>query len=213
MLQEHGLPATFYVSPEDREFAKPDLLTAQEVRDLGHDFEIGAHTLTHPRLPVISNEEAEKEIVGSKVALEQITGGTVSSFCYPYGSYTDVHVRLVRDAGYRYARTVARYEFRLDNPYEAGTSVQAYSHRLDPWRIAYFARFRPLKTLRYLEWDVLARDMFDRVMNRGGIYHLWGHSWEIDEHNDWERLADVFRYISAKPKVKYVTNGELGAHS
>ena len=91
--------------------------------------------------------------------------------------------------------------------------VQAYSHRLDPWRIAYFARFRPLKTLRYLEWDVLARDMFDRVMNRGGIYHLWGHSWEIDEHNDWERLADVFRYISAKPKVKYVTNGELGAHS
>jgi peptidoglycan/xylan/chitin deacetylase (PgdA/CDA1 family) len=212
MLSEHGLEATFYVSPENHEFAKRDLLTAQEVRDLSHDFEVGAHTLTHPRLPVIPEDRAREEIVESKVMLERITGGVVSSFCYPYGSYTDMHVKLVKDAGYKYARTVARYEFGLAKPYEAGTSVQAYSHRLDAWRIAYFARFRPIKILRYRDWDALARDMFDHVMHRGGIYHLWGHSWEIDEHGDWERLERVFRYISARPKVSYVANGELEAY-
>ena len=213
MLKEHGLPATFYVSPEDHEFAKRDLLTAQEVRDLGHDFEIGAHTLTHRRLPVISNEEAEKEIVESKAVLEQVTGKEIKVFCYPGGAYTKLHVQLVKDAGYRYARTTARYAFTVDDPYEAGTSLHVYNHRFDAWQTARFAKFRPRKVLRYLEWDALAKAMFDQVIKEGGVYHLWGHSWEIDEHNDWERLGDVFRYISANPKVKYVTNGELEAHS
>ena len=213
MLQEYGLAGTFYVSPENHEFARRDLLTAAEVRDLSCDFEIGAHTVTHPRLPVVPEDRAWREIAGSKMTLEQITGRVISSFCYPYGAYTNAHVRLVKDAGYTYARTVARYQFGLANPYEAGTSVQAYSHRLDPWRIAYFARFRPVKVLRYLDWDALARDMFDRVLRRGGIYHLWGHSWEIDEHDDWGRLAQVLRHIGGRPGVRYVANGELTAHS
>jgi peptidoglycan-N-acetylglucosamine deacetylase len=213
MLREYGLAGTFYVSPENHEFARRDLLTAPEVRDLSRDFEIGAHTITHPRLPEVPEDQAGKEIAESRVVLERITGQVVSSFCYPYGSYTDAHVQLVKGAGYTYARTVARYQFGLANPYQAGTSVQAYSHRLDPWRIACFARFRPIKVLRYLTWDALARDMFDRVLRRGGIYHLWGHSWEIDEHDDWGRLAQVFRYISARPGVSYVANGELQAYS
>ena len=29
--------------------------------------------------------------------------------------------------------------------------------------------------------------MFDRVIKEGGVYHIWGHGWEIDDHNDWER--------------------------
>jgi hypothetical protein len=51
--------------------------------------------------------------------------------------------------------------------------------------------------------------MFDRVAGMGGVFHIWGHSWEIDQHNDWERLEGLFSYLSARPGVKYVTNGEL----
>ena len=91
--------------------------------------------------------------------------------------------------------------------------MHVYNHRFDLWQTARFAKFRPIKVLRYLEWDALARAMFDQVIKEGGVYHLWGHSWEIDDHNDWERLENVFRYISANPKVKYVTNGELEAYS
>ncbi len=121
MLKEHGLEATFYVAPENQEFARQDLLTPQEIRGLSRDFEIGAHSITHRRLPTISEHEAEKEIVESKVVLEQITGKEVKTFCYPGGAYTQLHVQLVKDAGYRYARTVARYAFAVDDPYEAGT--------------------------------------------------------------------------------------------
>ena len=213
MLKEHGLRATFYVAPENQEFAKQNLLTLPEIKDISHDFEIGAHSMTHRRLPTISEQEAEREIIESKAVLEQVTGKEIKVFCYPGGAYTKLHVQLVKDAGYRYARTVSRYEFTVDDPYQAGTSLHVYNHRFDLWQTARFAKFRPIRVLRCLEWDALAQAMFDHVIKEGGIYHIWGHSWEIDEHNDWERLENVFRYISAHPKVNYVTNGELEAYS
>jgi peptidoglycan-N-acetylglucosamine deacetylase len=214
MLKEHGLKGTFYISPRNHEFAREDLLTPQEIKNMSRDFEIGAHTLTHPRLPMISAPQAEEEIFNSKALLEKIIGKEIEAFCYPYGSYAKEHVQLVKKAGYRYARTVARYKFELDNPYEAGTSVHAYSHGLfDLWRVSYFAKFRPAKVLQYAEWDALACAIFDRVVREGGVYHLWGHSWEIDKSEHWDRLERVFRYISTHPQVEYVTNGELGAYA
>ncbi len=217
MLNRHGLKATFYVAPENQELAQQDLLSVPEIRNLSQDFEIGAHSMTHRRLPAIPEREAAREINESKAVLEQVTGKEVDAFCYPGGAYTKVHTQLVREAGFRYARTVARYIFSVDDPYAAGTSVHAYHHNqrigLDLWRTACFAKFRPIKLLHCLDWDCLAKAMFDKVLKEGGIYHIWGHSWEIDENDDWERLEDVFRYISANPEVSYVTNGELAACS
>jgi peptidoglycan/xylan/chitin deacetylase (PgdA/CDA1 family) len=213
MLKEHGLRATFYLAPENQEFGKQDLLSLPEIRDLSQDFEIGAHSMTHRRLPAITEQEAAREITESKAVLERVTGQEIETFCYPGGAYTKLHVQLVKDAGFRYARTVARYAFTVGDPYEAGTSLHVYNHRFDLWQTARFAKFRPRKVLRCLEWDALAAAMFDQVVKEGGIYHIWGHSWEIDEHDDWERLENVFRYISVNPKVSYVTNGELEAYS
>jgi peptidoglycan/xylan/chitin deacetylase (PgdA/CDA1 family) len=209
MLKEYGLKATFYVSPMNREFAEHDLLTQQQIRDISENFEIGAHTVTHPRLPAISQMQAKEEIVRSKIILEEVTGKTVSTFCYPGGAYTAAHAQFVKDAGYNYARTVARHSFKVDKPHEAATSLHAYNHWSDVWKIARFARLQPVRFLRYLEWGTLARAMFDRAVEEGGVYHIWGHSWEIDRHNDWERLEGVFRYISGRPGVRYVTNSEL----
>ena len=69
MLKEHGLSATFYVAPENREFARQDLLTSSQIRDLSRDFEIGAHSMTHRRFPTLTQQESEKEIIESKAVL------------------------------------------------------------------------------------------------------------------------------------------------
>lgn len=213
MLREYGLQATFYISPQNEEFVHDELLTEQEIRGIGHDFEIGAHTVTHRSLPTISQEEAEGEIVQSKEILEQITGKTVNTFCYPRGAYRESDVHLVEAAGYRYARTVARYTFGVDNPYKAGTSLHIHNHRstVELLRTARFTKFRPAAAWRCLEWGVLGRAMFEYVLEQGGVFHIWGHSWEIDRSNDWGRLDDFFRYISGHPEVTYAPNGELKA--
>jgi peptidoglycan/xylan/chitin deacetylase (PgdA/CDA1 family) len=210
MLQQYGLKATFYVSPRNREWAQGDLLTQGEINEIGKDFEIGSHTVTHPRLPTISQSQAREEIVGSKSMLEDITGQAILSFCYPGGAYTSAHPHLVREAGYQFARTVVRYASSIEEPYEAPTSLHAHNHwGSDIWKIAELAKFKPIAIARYREWDSLGRAMFDRIARAGGVFHIWGHSWEIDQHNGWERLEGMFRYLSARPGVKYVTNGEL----
>ena len=64
----------------------------------------------------------------SKAVLEEVVGKEITVFCYPGGAYTKLHVQQVKDAGFRYARTVDRYKFDVDDPYEAGTSVHVYDH-------------------------------------------------------------------------------------
>jgi peptidoglycan/xylan/chitin deacetylase (PgdA/CDA1 family) len=81
------------------------LLSGQEIADLaaGGLVEVGAHTVTHPVLSTLSEEEQRKEIRDSKSALENILGRGVGSFSYPFGllhDYSADTVSIVKDAGF-----------------------------------------------------------------------------------------------------------------
>jgi hypothetical protein len=44
----------------------------------------------------------------------------------------------------------------------------------------------------------------------GGVFHLWGHSWEIEEKGQWENLEAVLKTMSSwREKWQGVTNSEL----
>lgn len=65
--------------------------------------DFGAHTRSHPALNRLPLEEQREEIASGKRMLEAVTGGSVMSFAYPYGSPWDVTaatVRLAREAGF-----------------------------------------------------------------------------------------------------------------
>ena len=81
LLKKYQLAGTFYVSPFDREFMLEQRLDVEQIRLLSKDFEIGAHTMTHPLLTTIPDEEAATEIRESKTYLEAIIGKPVTSFC------------------------------------------------------------------------------------------------------------------------------------
>ena len=44
LLKKHGIRATFYIAPANRE--RKDRLQPNQIRDLSRDFEIGAHTFS-----------------------------------------------------------------------------------------------------------------------------------------------------------------------
>lgn len=213
LLKRYNIPGTFYVAPKNREFPENELLTEQEIRELGRDFEIGAHTFTHPVLTRVTDQEAEAEIRKSKIYLEKLLGKNVDAFCYPRGAYSAQHIEMLRQAGFTYARTVRRHRLGMDKVLlEAETTLHAYDHWLDVWKIAKFADFNPFRFLQYFRhWDKLAMDMFDYTLKNGGAFHVWGHSWEIDKNNDWERLETVLRYISGRKEARYLNNSEIAA--
>jgi glycosyltransferase involved in cell wall biosynthesis/peptidoglycan/xylan/chitin deacetylase (PgdA/CDA1 family) len=87
-----------------------------ELRALSHEetsllagidgMEVGAHTLTHPRLSALDPMRQREEVAGSRHLLERITGRPVESFAYPHGTrddYTSETVAIVADCGFRRA--------------------------------------------------------------------------------------------------------------
>jgi peptidoglycan/xylan/chitin deacetylase (PgdA/CDA1 family) len=65
--------------------------------------EIGAHTVTHPKLSAFSRARQEFEITRSKADLEERIGRPVASFAYPYASAAHINqlsVELMQQAGF-----------------------------------------------------------------------------------------------------------------
>jgi peptidoglycan/xylan/chitin deacetylase (PgdA/CDA1 family) len=75
-----------------------DQKQVMEWLSLGH--EIGAHTLTHPRLTQIPLSRAQEEIHSSKKKLEDLFGVPVRHFAYPYGDRNQEIAAIVQQAGF-----------------------------------------------------------------------------------------------------------------
>ena len=82
-------------------------LTWEQARELeAAGVEVASHTLTHPILTQVGDEQLEREMCESKSRLEAELGHAVELFCYPNGD-NDGRTRLAaRRAGYRAAVTV-----------------------------------------------------------------------------------------------------------
>lgn len=80
--------------------------------------EFGAHTRHHANLPEFSQKAIVDEIRGSKIDLENHLKKPVSWFAYPYGSYSDFIMRIVKNAGFKgAASTVYGAVQSKDNAY------------------------------------------------------------------------------------------------
>ena len=209
-LAEHGFAGTFYVAPRSAEIPPGRRLSPAALQDLAGRFEIGSHTLTHPRLTRLPRPAAAREISQGKAAVQDIIGREVTSFCYPYGAYRDEHVAAVRAAGFRVARTIRRFcTGPPADPLQLATTTHAARYLADGWPVVRACPTLAAGWAAWRDWDVLSRQLFQQARARGGVYHLWGHSWEIEAHRDWGRLRALLRYIAAHDGVTFVTNGEL----
>jgi len=115
ILKMYNFPATVFVVAgklgETLEHDEPNeasrLMQADElVRLSDAGIEIGAHTLTHPRLAKLKHEEQRREIVESVDKLAGILGKKIKGFAYPYGSILDYDVwskECVAESGCTYA--------------------------------------------------------------------------------------------------------------
>jgi peptidoglycan-N-acetylglucosamine deacetylase len=210
LLDTYGLKGTFYVAPCNVELLRRVRLPNRDLRALAADFEIGGHTLSHVNLTKTPDLEAAREIEEGKDKLEQTIGSTIRSFCYPYGAYEKRHESMVQSAGFSYARTIRRYATgAVTCPMEARTTLHACRHLCDWPAMLRLANGSVREANEFFwNWDVLAMALFDKVLSAGGVYHLWGHSWEIERNRDWDRLERVLGYIGGRRGVQYVTNSD-----
>lgn len=92
-------------SPGEDRSAWP--MTADQLRQLasGGLVDIGAHSVSHPRLTKLSRAEKQFEIAQSCLDCEHILGNRPTSFSFPNGDYDEECTDLVREAGFTVACT------------------------------------------------------------------------------------------------------------
>lgn len=67
---------------------------------------IGSHTSTHPVLTELGPEDARRELVESRVYLQELLGKSIDLFSFPYGEHNAELIALCREAGYRRVFTI-----------------------------------------------------------------------------------------------------------
>jgi peptidoglycan-N-acetylglucosamine deacetylase len=214
MLGGFNIRATFYIPIKNPE---RNLMENSEIRSIAEHFEIGGHTYNHTPLNKITKKMMEREVVDGKDSMEQLLGKQIISFCYPRGKFNDMAINVVKNAGFVGARTCMYFlnDFP-ENSYLWGVSTHAHHHSMViQARHALLERnFRGL--LNYfkiqkgtLDWVDQFKLVVDYVERYGGIAHLYLHSWEIDQNNEWGKLEGLLCYLAFKKDLKRATNGEL----
>jgi len=101
--------------------------------------EIGSHTLTHPILSTLTDEESWYELCESRRQIEEALSKTVRCFCFPNGKsgdYRPSQVQQIADAGYlcsvvAESGLVGNREDRYQLPRIGGRSEILFRQRID----------------------------------------------------------------------------------
>jgi peptidoglycan/xylan/chitin deacetylase (PgdA/CDA1 family) len=125
ILKKYNFKATIYLVPtqssnhweKDNTSELSNLLNKSQIKEMQSSnlIEFGSHTLSHVNLCTIPYEQLEKELIDSKLEVENIIKQECEAFAYPYGKFDDKIVEVAKKAGYTTATVVKRGLFEKEN--------------------------------------------------------------------------------------------------
>lgn len=164
-----------------------------EVKSLYAGHEVAAHTLTHPRLCKLDDEEVIRQVEQDRLELSRLVGYEVCGLAYPGGgvNHDDRVVELIqKNTKVKYARTIENtYNFELQND---------------------LYRFKP--TIYHMEFDKmfeLGETFLKMKPERPQLYYIWGHSYEFDIANTWDKFEAFCEMMSGRDDIFYGTNKQV----
>jgi len=167
------------------------------------------------------DEYCKEEILKGKQYLEDIIGKEITAFCFPRGKFKHKHIQMVKECGFLFGRTIGYLSINKILDKKIGllnTTLQLVQNRRVPTYI--FSAIKRcdwegmghiIKNIGIIDrWEDFAIFLLREVIEKGGVFHLWGHSWEIEELGLWENLDKFMREISLlQSKLVFCTNSEL----
>jgi len=212
LIEKYNLKATFYIplsNPEN------PVMGTNLIKEISACQEIGGHTLHHSYLNQLNYKLAEFEITQSKVLLEEIIGREITAFCFPGGKYSNRDILLIKKAGYLFGRTTKLLTFSKPDYSIMDTSIQIQNHSsitLFNHSIKHL-NIQPILTNSFFlpfnrNFLKLAEHNLSKYIDSNSVFHIWGHSWEIEQFCLWKQLEELFQFISACDNVTYMNNTE-----
>lgn len=205
LLNKYGLKCTFNLNSEL--LGKPNMLVREGMpishykihpRDIAKVYEgheVAAHTLTHPNLTQIEDDDKViRQVEQDRLNLSELAGYEVIGMAYPCGGVNndDRVAKLIREnTGIKYARTITS------------------THNFEPQTNLY--RFNPtVYSMHYDEMMELGKKFIELTPDTPQIFYIWGHTYEMDFASDnWVKMEEFFKLISGHDDIFYGTNKEV----
>jgi peptidoglycan/xylan/chitin deacetylase (PgdA/CDA1 family) len=163
-------------------------INTADVRAVYSNHETAVHTLTHPSLANCDDAEITRQVEEDRVALSKLVGYDVVGMAYPNGSNDDRVAGVIRDStGVKYSRTVSS------------------TGNFDPQDNLY--RFNP--TVYHCDMEKmfkLGEEFIKLQTETPKLFYIWGHSYELDVDDRWQRFEEFCKLISGKDDIYYCTN-------
>ena len=197
IFNRYGLKCTFNVNSElpaaewvGRNEIPMRSMSMQECREVYAGHEAAVHTLTHPHLEKEENlEEIRRQILQDKQNIERAFGYEVRGMAYPYGTYDQRVLEILKESGIQYARTtLCTNGFE---PQENRLEFKATCHHNAPNLMELADQFLALNP------------------ETPQIFYIWGHSYEFDVDQNWDKIEQFCEKISGKEDIFYGTNTQV----
>jgi peptidoglycan/xylan/chitin deacetylase (PgdA/CDA1 family) len=165
-----------------------------DIKDIYKGHEVAVHTLTHPNLTTLSDEEIIRQVEQDRLALTALVGYEVTGMAYPCGgTNNNSHVAEIirKNTKIQYARTI--------------TSSHSFDLQDD------LLRFNPT-VYHHEEMDMmfeLGKKFIEMNTDKPQILYVWGHSYEFDTRDNWDRFEEFCSLISSHDDIFYGTNKEV----
>lgn len=204
LLNKYNLKATFNINSEllgrkgmlirDNKRVSHYKVHASDVKDLYNGHEVAVHTLTHPNLTTLSEQEIIYQVEQDRLNLSELVGYDVVGMAYPCGGTNNddrVAEVIKSKTGVKYSRTIT-----CNNSFDLQDNL---------------FRFNP--TVYHLDFDNifdLGKSFIETKTDKPQIFYIWGHSYEFDYQSDYRaRFEEFLKFISNRDDVFYGTNKEI----
>ncbi|MDY4976558.1 MAG: polysaccharide deacetylase family protein [Clostridia bacterium] len=202
IMNQYGLKGTFNInsnlfSEEGTTDPKPTRrMTASEAKEtyLNSGHEVAIHGLNHGQFPYMAKGTASYEVCEDRRRLEEMMGQVIRGMAYPFGTYTDELLEVLRANEIAYSRTTrAHHSFHL--PEEFLTWHPTCHHRDE--------------RLAELTQEFLEAQPGTPRQHGSRLFYLWGHSYEFENDGNWHIIEDFARTIGGREDIWYATNMEI----
>lgn len=169
---------------------------AEDIKYIYDGHEVAVHTLTHPNLTSLSDDnEVLRQVEQDRINLSELVGYEVLGMAYPGGGKNcDKRVAdiIKNNTPIKYARTVD-----TTNSFEKYNDLYQYKGTV----------------YHHVEWDKLF-DLGEKFLNlqtdTPQVFYIWGHAYEFDIFPErWKKFEEFCEMISNRSDIFYGTNKEV----
>ncbi len=156
----------------------------------GDDIEVAVHGYTHPFLESLPSPAAVMEVIEDRKGLEDAFGTIIRGMAYPFGTYSDTVVDVLRLCGIAYSRTVeSHHNFNIPKDW---LRMGATCHHNDPKLM-----------------DLADEFLNGKIKRDPWLFYLWGHAYEFEGNDNWHVIEAFLEKIGNRDDIWYATNIEI----